>query len=124
MASCPGPPVKDGIRSSGRVISRRPKASAYPVAQAENTQAAESSPLARFPLNPAADERELIFLYGLTRGEAAQAVKLVQGKSIDRASAELCISTYAARSHLKRILMKTDARHLEIPIRHRAPVQS
>ena len=56
----------------------------------------------------AVDERALISVYGLTRGEAALAAKLVQGKSIEVAAGELCISGHTARTHLKRIFMKTD----------------
>jgi len=54
------------------------------------------------------DERALSSVYGLTRGEAALAAKLVQGKSIEIASEELFISAHTARTHLKRIFMKTD----------------
>ena len=54
------------------------------------------------------DERALIALYGLTRGEATLAAKLVQGKSIEEAAADLFISEHTARTHLKRIFMKTD----------------
>ncbi len=64
------------------------------------------------------DERALISLYGLTRGEAALAAKLVQGKSIEEASGELFISTHTARTHLKRIFMKTDThRQPELVVR-------
>lgn len=64
------------------------------------------------------DERALISLYGLTRGEAALATKLVQGKSIEDAAAELFISTHTARTHLKRIFMKTDThRQPELVVR-------
>ncbi len=45
-------------------------------------------------------------LYGFTRKEAALAEFLLQGKSIAEAATKLCISTYSARLHLKRILMK------------------
>jgi len=54
------------------------------------------------------DEHALTSIYGLTRGEAALAAKLVQGKSIETASDELFISAHTARTHLKRIFMKTD----------------
>ena len=64
------------------------------------------------------DERALISLYGLTRGEAALASKLVQGKSIEDAANELCISAHTARTHLKRIFMKTDThRQPELVVR-------
>lgn len=54
------------------------------------------------------DERALVSLYGLTRGEATLAARLVQGKSIEEAATELFISEHTARTHLKRIFMKTD----------------
>jgi DNA-binding CsgD family transcriptional regulator len=64
------------------------------------------------------DERTLVSLYGLTRGEASLASKLVQGKSIEDAAAELFISPHTARTHLKRIFMKTDThRQPELVVR-------
>jgi DNA-binding CsgD family transcriptional regulator len=64
------------------------------------------------------DERALISLYGLTRGEAALAAKLVQGKSIEDAAGELFVSAHTARTHLKRIFMKTDThRQPELVVR-------
>lgn len=64
------------------------------------------------------DERALVSLYGLTRGEASLAAKLVQGKSIEDASSELFISPHTARTHLKRIFMKTDThRQPELVVR-------
>jgi len=64
------------------------------------------------------DERALISLYGLTRGEAALATKLVQGKCLEDAAAELFVSTHTARTHLKRIFMKTDThRQPELVVR-------
>jgi DNA-binding CsgD family transcriptional regulator len=54
------------------------------------------------------DERALTSLYGLTRSEATLTTKLIQGKSIEEASAELFVSAHTARTHLKRIFMKTD----------------
>lgn len=56
-----------------------------------------------------ADETALCKLYGLTRGEAALAAILSQGKSIDAAAEALCISSHTARTHLRRILMKMDS---------------
>ena len=57
-------------------------------------------------------------LYGLTRGEAALAASLVRGKSLEAAAAELCISPHTARTHLKRIFMKTDThRQSELVLR-------
>jgi DNA-binding CsgD family transcriptional regulator len=64
------------------------------------------------------DEKLLCKLYGLTRGEAALAAILVQGKSIEEAAAELFISPHTARTHLKRIFMKTDThRQTELMVR-------
>jgi DNA-binding CsgD family transcriptional regulator len=64
------------------------------------------------------DEAVLRKLYGLTRGEAALATVLLKGKSIDEAAEELFISPHTARTHLKRIFMKTDThRQTELVIR-------
>ena len=64
------------------------------------------------------DERALSSLYGLTRGEAALAARLVQGRSIEEAAAELFVSVHTARTHLKRIFMKTDThRQTELVVR-------
>jgi len=64
------------------------------------------------------DAGDLCRLYGLTRGEAALAVYLVRGKSIEEAAAELFISPHTARTHLKRIFMKTDThRQTELVVR-------
>ena len=63
-------------------------------------------------------QRALCALYGLTRCEAALAASLVQGKSIDEAATELFISPHTARTHLKRIFMKTDThRQPELVVR-------
>lgn len=64
------------------------------------------------------DSGDLCRLYGLTRGEAGLAVLLVRGKSIEEAAAELFISPHTARTHLKRIFMKTDThRQTELVVR-------
>jgi DNA-binding CsgD family transcriptional regulator len=64
------------------------------------------------------DEAVLRKLYGLTRGEAALAVILLKGKSIEDAAVELFISPHTARTHLKRIFMKTDThRQTELVVR-------
>lgn len=64
------------------------------------------------------DSEVLTSLYGLTRGEAALAAELVQGKSIEEAAAALFISPHTARTHLKRIFMKTDThRQPELVVR-------
>jgi DNA-binding CsgD family transcriptional regulator len=64
------------------------------------------------------DERALISLYGLTRGEAALATKLIHGLSLETAAGQLFISPHTARTHLKRIFMKTDThRQPELVVR-------
>ncbi len=64
------------------------------------------------------DESVLVKLYGLTRGEAQLAAILLKGKSIENAAAELFISPHTARTHLKRIFMKTDThRQTELVVR-------
>ena len=64
------------------------------------------------------NEKALISLYGLTRSEAAFAAKLVQGRSIEEAAREMFISEHTARTHLKRIFMKTDThRQPELVVR-------
>jgi DNA-binding CsgD family transcriptional regulator len=64
------------------------------------------------------DERALITLYGLTRSEAALATRLIQGNSIEDAAAALFISVHTARTHLKRIFVKTDThRQPELVVR-------
>jgi DNA-binding CsgD family transcriptional regulator len=64
------------------------------------------------------NETVLSQLYGLTRGEAALASYLLRGKSIEEASEELFISPHTARTHLKRIFMKTDThRQTELVVR-------
>jgi len=64
------------------------------------------------------DETVLSKLYGLTRGEAALAAILIKGKSLEEAAEELFISPHTARTHLKRIFMKTDThRQTELVVR-------
>jgi DNA-binding CsgD family transcriptional regulator len=64
------------------------------------------------------DASILCKVYGLTRGEAALAAHLMKGKSIEEAAAELFISPHTARTHLKRIFMKTDThRQTELVVR-------
>jgi DNA-binding CsgD family transcriptional regulator len=64
------------------------------------------------------DEGALCSLYGLTRGEAALTSRLMQGQSLEEAAATLFISPHTARTHLKRIFMKTDThRQTELVVR-------
>ncbi len=64
------------------------------------------------------DPEVLSRLYGLTRGEAGLADYLLRGKSIEEAADALFISPHTARTHLKRIFMKTDThRQTELVVR-------
>ena len=47
-------------------------------------------------------------LFGLTRAEAVFADLLVQGCSLETAADRLCVSIHTARTHVKRIMLKTD----------------
>jgi len=54
------------------------------------------------------DSAALCRLYGLTRAEAGFVQLLVHGKTVEQAADTLFISVHTARTHLKRILLKTD----------------
>jgi DNA-binding CsgD family transcriptional regulator len=58
----------------------------------------------------ATGEETLVRLHGLTRTEAALAVEILQGKTMEAAAAELGITVQTARSHLKRVFAKTKTR--------------
>jgi DNA-binding NarL/FixJ family response regulator len=62
----------------------------------------------REPLEPGVSEKALISQVGLNRQEAALAVRLVRGWSLEEAAAELCITSEMARTLLKRIFMKAE----------------
>lgn len=63
-------------------------------------------------------EKDLTRLYGLTRGEAALANLMIQGRTIEEAASDLFISAHTARTHLKRIFLKTDThRQPELVVR-------
>jgi DNA-binding CsgD family transcriptional regulator len=47
-------------------------------------------------------------LFGLTRAEAVLAELMIQGYSLESAANRLCVSIHTARTHMKRILLKTD----------------
>lgn len=69
-------------------------------------------------VGPETNERDLVRLYGLTRGEAAIAALVIQGKTIEEAADALFISAHTARTHLKRIFSKTDThRQSELVVR-------
>lgn len=52
----------------------------------------------------------LAAVFGLTRGEAAVAAALAQGGGVEEIAGQLGISLYTARTHLARIMDKTDTR--------------
>jgi DNA-binding NarL/FixJ family response regulator len=54
------------------------------------------------------DQEALRRLYGFTRSEAAVVSLLVQGKSLEDAADELCVSFNTVRTHLQRIFQKTE----------------
>ena len=56
----------------------------------------------------AVDQPSLRALFGLTRAEGVIAELLMQGLSVETTADRLCISLNTARTHLKRILHKTD----------------
>lgn len=56
---------------------------------------------------PRANPELLIQMYKLTRREATLAVKLSEGKSVERAAEELSITYETARTHLRRVFSKT-----------------
>jgi DNA-binding CsgD family transcriptional regulator/PAS domain-containing protein len=56
------------------------------------------------------DAKILARLFGLTPAESKMATLLMQGKSAEDASNELAISLNTARTHVKRVLEKTDTR--------------
>jgi DNA-binding CsgD family transcriptional regulator len=47
-------------------------------------------------------------LYGLTRAEASIAMLLLQGRSLEEAAVSLFVSIHTVRTHVKRIMLKTD----------------
>lgn len=55
----------------------------------------------------AANEDQMRELFKLTRREAAIAAKLIEGKSVEQAAAELSVTYETARTHLRRIFSKT-----------------
>jgi DNA-binding CsgD family transcriptional regulator len=57
---------------------------------------------------PAIDQGSLCRLFGLTRAEAAFAGLLLMGQTVDQAAESLFVSVHTVRTHLKRILLKTD----------------
>jgi DNA-binding CsgD family transcriptional regulator len=59
-------------------------------------------------ITPVVSQSSLRALFGLTRAEAVFADLLVQGHSIEAAADRLCVSVHTARTHVKRILLKTD----------------
>jgi len=91
-----------------------PELSQWPRTDARTALVTISDPV----MAPAVSEPELIRLYGLTRGEAAVASQVIRGKSIEEAAEGLFISAHTARTHLKRIFLKTEThRQSELVVR-------
>ena len=59
-------------------------------------------------IQPALDPARLCRLYGLTRSESALAVMLAQGRTLEEAAELSFTSIHTVRTHLKRILLKTE----------------
>jgi len=59
---------------------------------------------------PLTDPELLRQLYGLTRAEAALAVLLAEGRSLEEAASELGITVNTSRSRLREVFDKTDTR--------------
>jgi len=78
------------------------------VALGENTAGAVMVLIRDAGAKPAVSGAMLTELFGLTRAEAALAVLLVQGRSLDEAAVALGISRYTARAQLAAIFAKTD----------------
>jgi DNA-binding CsgD family transcriptional regulator len=106
-------PRKMGIALIIRVVPG-PELRGWPRADARTALMTISDPA----LAPDAKEHDLTRLYGLTRGEAAIASLVIQGKSIEEAADALFISAHTARTHLKRIFLKTEThRQPELVVR-------
>ena len=58
--------------------------------------------------DPEVDEQVLRGLYGLTRAESHVATLLLRGRTPEEAADELCVSIATVRTHIKRLLLKTD----------------
>ena len=85
-----------------------------PVAATQRLLWGRESAVAVFVSDPA-DETELPTgmlrrVYGLTGAEAALAARLAAGKSLDEAAHGLSIAKTTARTHLRRVLQKTNTR--------------
>jgi DNA-binding CsgD family transcriptional regulator/PAS domain-containing protein len=59
--------------------------------------------------NPVTSEARLMQLYGLTRAEAAIAVRLLNGQDLAEIAQERCVSPRTVRIHLSQIFAKTGA---------------
>ena len=76
------------------------------------TSAPSAVTLITDPERPGHPEPDLLTqLYGLTRKEAAIAARLSQAKSVKQAADEMGIAYETARTHVRRIFVKTGASH-------------
>jgi DNA-binding CsgD family transcriptional regulator len=58
--------------------------------------------------DPDVDQQVLRGLYGLTRAESHVASLLLRGRTPEQAADDLCVSIATIRTHIKRLLLKTD----------------
>jgi DNA-binding CsgD family transcriptional regulator len=58
--------------------------------------------------DPVVDRATLSRLFGFTRAEASLALLLMSGRTVEQAAEELFVSLHTIRTHLKRMLLKTD----------------
>jgi DNA-binding CsgD family transcriptional regulator len=87
----------------------RPLAVHVPVARRSSGTAGEATVFLSDPSMPAVIAPDtLCRLYGLTRSEAMLAVMLAQGKTLEEAAELSFTSIHTVRTHLKRMLLKTE----------------
>jgi DNA-binding CsgD family transcriptional regulator len=92
-----------------RANANRPLAVLVPVPTYKGAAANHATVFVCDPTQePAIDPGSLCRLYGLTRAEATFASLLMTGKTVDEVAESLFVSIHTARTHLKRILLKTD----------------
>jgi DNA-binding CsgD family transcriptional regulator len=106
MGILPRPPLKADAGKNAVQLGSKPKNLSR--GKKARTAVPEAEFLRNLGLGGEVDVRKLVSSFGLTVTEAALAAILVRGHSIEAAAVQLSITTREARSHLKRIFMKTD----------------
>lgn len=87
----------------------RPLVVHIPVPGPSATVTAQATLFACDPnLEPIVDQSALRRLFGFTHAEAALATLLISGRSVEQATDRLCVSIHTGRTHLKRMMLKTD----------------